>query len=49
MPKKTAREIRQEQDMADLTAMDQFDPAHMLKFVVNAKGEEMFFMDMKYR
>lgn len=29
--------------------MEHFSPDHMLKFVVNGKGEEMFFMNMDYR
>ena len=29
--------------------MDEFDPEHMLKFTVDAKGEETFFMDMAYK
>lgn len=35
--------------MAEMTKMQEFDPAHMLKFVVNGKGEESFFMDMQYK
>lgn len=35
--------------MSELTAMDHFDHQHMLNFIVNGKGEEMFFMDMKFR
>ena len=35
--------------MADMTAMEHFSPDHMLKFIVNAKGEEMFFMNMEYK
>ena len=29
--------------------MEHFDANHMLKFLVNGKGEESFFMDMQYR
>lgn len=35
--------------MAELTQMDHFDANHVLKFIVNAKGEETFFMDMSYK
>lgn len=35
--------------MAEMTAMDHFSPDHMLKFVVNPKGEEMFWMDMEFK
>lgn len=34
--------------MAELQEMDHFDANHVLKFVVNPKGEESFYMDMKY-
>ena len=47
--KKTAKALREEKDMADMTAMEQFNPDHMLKFIVNGKGEEMFFMNMAYK
>ena len=35
--------------MAEMTKMEHFDPDHMLKFVVNGKGEESFWMNMEYR
>ena len=41
--------IREEKDMAELTNKTFFDADHVLKFVVNGKGEEMFFMDMKFK
>ena len=35
--------------MSEITKMDHFDPDHMLKFIVNKKGEETFVFDMKYK
>ena len=41
--------MREELDLAELSEMDHFDANHALKFLVNAKGEESFWMDMKYK
>ena len=39
-------EGREAIDMDMLTMMDDFDPAHMLTFVVAAGGQETFYIDM---